>query len=526
MSRKVALTYLRQSRTDEGSVSLDVQDAKCRHLPEVKDCDTVVPLRDEDISGGTERRPGFQSLLQRIRDARGPEDVAVVAAYDVSRISRDAEVLLGFHKLMKSRPWIKVVFADGTHFGITATARMTFAQQSVFAEFLRLQTGEKIQATYQHLNAQGKATGMPPYGYRREKKDSEVKFVIEPDEAAVVRAVFEQYATGHISSRDIAARLNAEGIVKPGSRTNGLGWVPDTIVDMVQNVAYVGKTYTVSRARREGEVIAAAWPAIIEQPLFDRAQIVLAKNYRLPGASGITHGGHVFAGLLTCNHCGRPMRAIHDRSGVYYHCRRDLAMEQRCKSAGRGVREGRLLPWATALFDSLDKLNEKELAEARAALPRRISSPDAVAQVDASLDRQRKLFTWGHITEAAYLREAERLTAMRDELRGALVVEPTIHLDGMADAWAKGNPARRRQLLMQFFDRLMVSDGEITDFVPRADRVGEVVDLVKRAIPSGVIHDVPTDHAWRGKGRPRKNTCKSGKGGIRTLEGVSHPLPA
>lgn len=46
------------------------------------------------------------------------------------------------------------------------------------------------------------------------------------------------------------------------------------------------------------------------------------------------------------------------------------------------------------------------------------------------------------------MRETERLAALRDELRGALVVEPTINLDGMADAWAKGNPARRHQLLM------------------------------------------------------------------------------
>lgn len=112
------------------------------------------------------------------------------------------------------------------------------------------------------------------------------------------------------------------------------------------------------------------------------------------------------------------------------------------------------------------------------------------------------------------MRETERLAALRDELRGALVVEPTINLDGMADAWAKGNPARRHQLLMQFFDRLMVSDGEITDFVPRADRVGEVVDLVKRAVPSGVIHDVPTEHAWRGKGRPEKILARAGREGF------------
>ena len=79
---------------------------------------------------------------------------------------------------------------------------------------------------------------------------------------------------------------------------------------------------------------------------------------------------------------------------------------------------------------------------------------------------------------------------------------------------------------MVMFDRLTVQDAEVKDFVPRADHAADVIGLVNRAIPGGVIQDVPTEHAWRAKGRPRKNTCDGGKGGIRTLEGALHPLPA
>ena len=46
----------------------------------------------------------------------------------------------------------------------------------------------------------------------------------------------------------------------------------------------------------------------------------------------------------------------------------------------------------------------------------------------------------------------------------------------------KGSSARRRQLLSVLFDRLIVRDGEIVNYVPSADRVGETVDLVERAI--------------------------------------------
>jgi hypothetical protein len=135
----------------------------------------------------------------------------------------------------------------------------------------------------------------------------------------------------------------------------------------------------------------------------------------------------------------------------------------------------------------------------------------------------RKLFTWGHISEADYMREVERLTATRDELRGAVVVRPKLRLDGISELWERSNAAERRALLAEFFDRLIVKDGEIVNYVPRADRVTEVIDSVGRAIPDGVIHNVPTEYAWRAKGRPRKNGSKSGKGGIRTPRWTYRP---
>src|SRR5438105_8424311 len=79
------------------------------------------------------------------------------------------------------------------------------------------------------------------------------------DEAAVVRELFNAYAQGDVSSRDLADRLNAAGVRKPGSRSGGLGWVRDTVIDLLRNVAYIGKTYSVSRPKRQGDLIPATW---------------------------------------------------------------------------------------------------------------------------------------------------------------------------------------------------------------------------------------------------------------------------
>jgi DNA invertase Pin-like site-specific DNA recombinase len=495
----VALIYVRQSRTDEASVSLDVQEAACRRIPEVvaASADQVEVFRDEDVSGGTERRVRYQDMLRRIADARSSADVAVVVAFDLSRVSRDAEMLLRFHRLMTAKPWIAVRFADGMPFGSTAMERAMFGNSAVFAEWHKNVTSEKVRDGYQHRNARGAATGMPPYGYRRKPRPPKtpVEFEVVEDQAAIVRRLYEDYAAGQASTRTLAERLNAQGITKPDSRSGGLGWVPDTLVDLLQNVAYIGKTYSVSRARREGQLIDADWEPIVERDVFDRVQLVLAKNRVGPGVSrGATHT-YAFAGLLECGSCGRPLRALTAHSSSYYYHRRDVGADHQCASAHRSVREGRLLPWAGLLFDRVDALRPADFDKAVAAASRHTVSPDAIEQVERSLERQRKLFTWGHISEDDYLREAKRLEELGTQLRGALPAKRAIQTKGIRDLWHHGGADARRQLLSALFDRLIVRDGEIVEYVPRVDRAAEVIALVEQAIgPSGTIEAPQTEY--------------------------------
>ena len=80
----------------------------------------------------------------------------------------------------------------------------------------------------------------------------------------------------------------------------------------------------------------------------------------------------------------------------------------------------------------------------------------------------------------------------------------------------------RRGLLRTLFDGLIVREGEIIEYVPRADRVGEVVSLIEQALGGAEVIVGPAPSVRR----PDRPMTNGGKGGIRTLEGVSHPLPA
>jgi len=483
-----ALVYVRQSRTEVGTTSPEVQEEECRRLDQVASCGEVIVHRDLDVSGGKLKgRGGYVQLLKRIESSRKDEPL-VVAAYDQSRCFRNTQDALNFFAAVEKRPWIEVVFVHG-RFDRTPTGEFTYTAMAAAHSMERKMTGAKVAATYRHKNTRGEPTGMPPYGYRRAGKrgDKDRPFEIDDKEAAIIRLVFDHYASGAWSARALAKKLNDDGVIKPASRSKGLGWVPDTVVDLLSNVAYVGKTYSVSRARREGDVIPASWPAIIEHDLFVRVQEVLkSKRFRHPG--GPRKRDYAFARLLICTHCGQTMRALTNYGHVYYHCRRDIANP--CPGASRTVREDRLLPWADHLFRRLAALRPDALAKMQEQKPRLVAGD--LEQLDRSLERYKLLFTWGHIDADEYQRQYERLTALREDRIKESTPRRTYKIsivwqakeviiypsEGVYDQWRRGTALQRRLLLMGMFEALEVRDGQIVRYRPRPDRAQEVQELV------------------------------------------------
>jgi len=145
-----------------------------------------------------------------------------------------------------------------------------------------------------------------------------------------------------------------------------------------------------------------------------------------------------------------------------------------------------MLEWGDELFGRLDALRRSDFAQhiavAREAKP--IQGPGALTQIEAAIERNRKLFPWNHITEEAYLAENARLTAVRSELLAVVApAAPPVELEGLLDAWRTGFPAVRRELLGRLFDGLEVVDGHIDHYIPRKDREAAVTKLVDRSWP-------------------------------------------
>ena len=476
-----ALVYVRQSKESERSVSPAVQESACRNLPAVAACDTITVYRDLGISGGKppEKRPGFMALRDRITAADKTHERLVIAAYDQSRISRDNVDSANFYALIESRSWVDLVMVDG-RFDRSASGEFTWAMMAATATHLRKLTGQKIKSAYAALNAQGRATGPVPAGYQRTGSRADGQVIINGTTAPLIRRVFSEYATGNWSTRALAHRLNAEGAIIEGSK----GWYGDTLAQVLGNVAYIGRTYSISRRRREGDVIPAQWPALIDQPTWTAVQRQLQAKRGRPGLKAKGPGReYAFRGLIVCSNCGRRMHIHTDRGRTYYRCR-GVEAPDRCQ--GSWAREEKLIGWGDELFGRLDAYRRSDFAQqVAAAADVKPQGPGALAQVEATIERLGKRFEWGHIDEAAYRAEYARLNVVQDELAASVTpAAPPIELDGLLDAWRTGIPAIQRELLGRLFDGLEVEDGRIVRYVPRKDREAAVAKLVDRAWPS------------------------------------------
>src|SRR5262249_14350672 len=140
--------------------------------------------------------------------------------------------------MMEQLPQVKVVFHIG-HLDRSAVGEFSYTALAAAHTMERKMTSLKTRDTYAYLNARGIATGAPPFGYQRLDDGSMVPV---EENAAIVRRVFEMYATGQFSNRSLAERLNAEGVRRPGQQgrdgqpASG-GWIDEGVRSMLRNVA-------------------------------------------------------------------------------------------------------------------------------------------------------------------------------------------------------------------------------------------------------------------------------------------------
>jgi len=132
-------------------------------------------------------------------------------------------------------------------------------------------------------------------------------FIFIPERAEIVREIFQASISG-LGGYTIAKQLNAKKVSAFGPSCK---WDQSTIHNLLRNRATVGehqpKKYPNGKEVPIGEPIPGYYPAVIDEEMFQAAQLARQKNL----ASGRGRKGHLinlFAGIPTCAYCGSAVK--------------------------------------------------------------------------------------------------------------------------------------------------------------------------------------------------------------------------
>jgi hypothetical protein len=214
--------------------------------------------------------------------------------YSLDRLSRNhAQILLLVDELQRLGVAIHLA-KPGRVMGRTADDRIADDQEARLAEAERASFVERAANGRQAKIKRGHypGGGQPPYGYRVEGRGAETQLVIDEEQAAIVRMIFQLFAygdaTGMVSAPEIARRLTALGIPTPGDLRKGFEttkkraygeWVAQSIYPLLRNSVYVGRftngrffTVDGKRRHRDNGKDVVPVPAIVDEATWQAVQ--------------------------------------------------------------------------------------------------------------------------------------------------------------------------------------------------------------------------------------------------------------
>lgn len=313
-AEQIGVIYARYSSHNQKEESIEQQIAECSDFAAKNGIRIVGIYADKAVSGRSDRRPNFQRMM---RDAE-KRQFQIVVAYKSNRIARNMLNALQYEARLDLLG-IKTLYAK-EEFGNTAAGRFALRTMMNVNQFYSENMGEDIKRGMVDNANECKVNGMLPLGYVKSK---EGKYAIAPDEAAVVREIFDSVLKD-VPVAEIARSLNQRGI----HTKLGREWNKNSFHIMLKNDNYIG-VY-----RHSGVVVEDGIPPILEKEVFTAVQEKLANKKKTAGRRS-ANGEYLLTGKLFCGYCGSYMIGVSGtgENGTvhnYYQCQKRHA-EGRCE---------------------------------------------------------------------------------------------------------------------------------------------------------------------------------------------------
>lgn len=323
METKYAFGYVRVSTGKQDELSPDSQAKLLKDYAKSHGYVVSKIFYEVGISGRkADKRPEFQKMIGLAKSSDHPADAILVWKY--SRFARNQEESIVYKSLLKKKHNVDVIsisepLVDGP-FGSLIERIIEWMD-----EYYSVRLSGEVTRGMREKAERGGYQARPPLGYKIVSHKEPP--VIVPEEAEIVKLIFEKYVHDGMGLFEIARLLNSHNF----KTSHGKEFERRSIEYILQNPTYCGmirwnRTINESneiRPENEWIVTDGEHPAIISKELFGKAQERYKREYRPRGARPVSTYKHWLSGVVKCPACGRTMTAntIRNNTRVYSHFR-------------------------------------------------------------------------------------------------------------------------------------------------------------------------------------------------------------
>ncbi len=320
------IEYLRKSQLDRDYEDLSVEETLSRHRAILGDFIkrerlNVTVILEEVVSG--ESLPSRPKMLELL-DLVNTGEYDGVVCMDIDRLSRGSSAESGYIMQVLQINDCKIITPQKTY-DLNNEQDEQFADMKfMFSRFEHKTINKRLTAGRASSQKEGKYIGsQAPFGYEivkiKGEKGNTLKIV--PEEAKIVKMVFDWYTEEGLGTGQIANRLSDLHIPPRKSAE----WSGSSIVNIIDNEHYIGKTMAGKRPikkmfvdgklvkkpyrSKEYELYEGRHEPIISEEQFELAQTIRKEKYVAPTKRSLEIS-NPFAGLIRCEICGSLMNRV------------------------------------------------------------------------------------------------------------------------------------------------------------------------------------------------------------------------
>lgn len=295
---------------------------------------------ENGISGRkADKRPEFQKMIAIAKSDTPP--FSVILVWKFSRFARNQEESIVYKSMLKKQHGVDVVsitepLIEGP-FGSLIERIIEWMDEyysiNLSTEVIRGMTEKAMRGGYQSTPSLGYRS--PGYGQ---------PFVIVPEEAEIVKYIFDQYVNAHRDPTSIARSLNRRHLLTK----RGNPFEQRTIKYILRNQFYIGKMIW-NGIEHDG-----VHETFISPELFQQASDRLESTYHPKNRRNVSTCSHWLSGLVKCSICGVSL-AYNRGKYPYMHCwKKDKGIHENSSSISIKRLEEGVLDYFRNLLDGED----------------------------------------------------------------------------------------------------------------------------------------------------------------------------